>query len=397
MLQVRELYATLIRIANNDIDSFPTPIHDASFAFDFLTATYLPKFQETDTFDPTPSSTPTGNLQRPIFLAGSFLGGTLATSLSLTSTFANIKNSSHYVAGLITYNAPFDWTSVAVLHPSQIQPEVTHERSIGETTNSVEKTRLEKDAHEWTARSLLNLRTDLFTTPGSAFDSFASPVLFFHTPGYVVPQQWPGSEAKPEQDRYSTSLDDEEDDLVFEAPDFDVAGNGEKGEAEIIGSTGLKQSQSKMDEVATVTKEEEVYSPEIARTSYLKFPPTIAVTNSAYARFAGSGPLQEQLKIPRSLLLYLSPPTPTAESGTKKKGKKSKGLNAVEQISPEAQAKEMARLMRRSVLMVESKDRTMWDDSFDANSVANDRVRVLDVEEAQSGKKTREWLEDCLG
>jgi hypothetical protein len=242
------------------------------------------------------------------------------------------------------------------------------------------------------------MRANLFASPSGAFDSFASPVLFFHTPGYVVPPQWPGSETKPYQDRYSTSLDGENDDLVFEAPDFDVAGDGERGEAEIVGTTAQKKTSSSSDSstVAEATSNRLVtYSPDIARTSYLKFPPTIATTNSAYSRFAGSGPLQEQLKLPRSLFLYSTPPSQVSEAG-KKKTKKAKSVGWIDQLTPEAQAKEMARLIRRSVVMVESKDRTMWDDSYDASSIAEERARVLDVGEEDSKEKIKEWVENCL-
>ena len=372
-------------------DIFPIPIHDASFAFDFLTSSYLPNLQTASSSYPTPPSSPTHNLgrPRPIILAGSFLGGTLATSLALTSTYPSTRNATHYIAGLITYNAPFDWTSTAVLHPSKVQRQSNVPRFEEDASPSINQSLALSKDKSWTAPSLLGLRATLFASPGNTFDSFASPVLFFHTPGYIVPTTWPGNDTKPEQDRYSTSLDDNEnDDLVFEAPDFDVAGDGLRGEAEIVGNTGSSQNSK---------KEERECTPQIARTSYLKFPPTVSLPSSGYSRIIGSGPMQEQLKIPRSLFLYSSPPVEiTAKVGKSKRAKKTRSTAGLEQITPEAQAKEMARLMQRSVLMVESKDRSRWDDSFDANCVAEERARVLDVGDKDNAEMVKEWFEDCL-
>lgn len=279
--------------------------------------------------------------------------------------------------------------------------ELTLDDRIGalELTDTKEKARSSDTSYEWNAQTLLGLRANLFNSPGGAFDSFASPVLFFHTPGYVVPTRWPGSEMKPETDRYSTSLDDNNDDLVFEAPDFDVAGDGERGEAELIVSARPKETEvadtSSRSSQKSVAAAKPDYTPELARTSYLKFPPATPA-NPAYSRVSSFSSLQEQLKIPRSLFLY-STPMSKDETSRKKKPKLSKGSIDIEQITPKAQAKEMARLLKRSVLMVESKDRTMWDDNYDAQSVGNERVQVLDLGEHDSVDKMKEWLEECLG
>lgn len=72
------------------------------------------------------------------------------------------------------------------------------------------------------------------------------------------------------------------------------------------------------------------------------------------------------------------------------------------EITPQAQAQEMAKLMRRSVLLHEFKERKLWDEDLDPNSASEDRVQVLELSpnqdlEKQEERLVREWIEDCLG
>jgi len=140
--------------------------------------------------------------------------------------------------------------------------------------------------------------------------------------------------------------------------------------------------------------------PQTARISYLKFPPTSSpVRSSSFSRYANANPNSElpQLKIPRTLFLYskgsgdggedleiLEEGNKGGKAGKKRKEKpvKKEGLKKSmmimgEEINPETQAKEMARVMRRSVLLVECKDRAVWDEGFDANGVASEVCNVL--------------------
>ena len=71
-------------------------------------------------------------------------------------------------------------------------------------------------------------------------------------------------------------------------------------------------------------------------------------------------------------------------------------------ITPITQAEEMAKLMRRSVLLHEFKDRKLWDEDLDPSSASEDRVQVLSLatNSETSGEEerfVREWIEDCLG
>lgn len=62
------------------------------------------------------------------------------------------------------------------------------------------------------------------------------------------------------------------------------------------------------------------------------------------------------------------------------------------------QATEMARLMRRSIVLHEYKDRAMYDSDVDAHAVSEERVQVGEVAEAvKEDEVLREWIEDALG
>lgn len=340
-------------------------------------------------------------------MAGSFLGGTLATSLALTSTYANARSAPVRVAGLVTLNAVFDWTRVAVTRgESEKQQLDGKEKDVDGTDLLTRRVRIEEG---WEAETLQVLKTHLFTNPQGAFDNFASPVLFFHTPAFVVPAKWPGVESSSEENRYSTSISPE-DDITSEFIEEDVAGDGERGEAEIIGTAIPSQARPPRTSKQTAKKVMTDNTPEIARISYLKFPPNATQTSSnSYSRYADSQPVQPQLKIPRSLLLYSSTEAPlnNVQSLSKSRKSKRKKITDGEEVvdTPEKQAKEMARLMRRSVVMVECKERTMWDEGFDPHEVAGDRVKVLEMGgeegEGEDGRgfeeRVGDWVEECLG
>ncbi|TVY90933.1 hypothetical protein LAWI1_G004410 [Lachnellula willkommii] len=351
---------------------FPTPLHDSLHAYTFLTTSYLPSFSPPRQNTPSPptskfspksayyTSPPSKLTQRPLLIYGSYLGGTLATTLALTESF-NTTQAPHRIAGLIAKNAIFDWTGTGTsLPPSPSNP----------PSNPAEEAR-EEETH-WHENTLHILREKLFASPASTFDSFVSPVLFFRTAGLNVPRFWPGTEPEPSpepESQYPSPLSSQ-DTPPPSPPAPEALDSGS--------SPGKRTTDHPLD---------------AQRKSHLKFP----------TRDSG-------LKIPRSLFLTTSPSASNplapkakiktnakAEGKAKSKPKKKKGDN--EEVTPIAQAEEMATLMRRSVLLHEYKDRRVWDEDLDAESAAEERVWIRSLEEEEDeGERevVREWIEDVL-
>ncbi|KAH9205347.1 hypothetical protein DL95DRAFT_90292 [Leptodontidium sp. 2 PMI_412] len=201
---------------------FPTPLHDTLAGYTFLLSTLLPRFCPQPT-SPTTTSTvaktrqsiyassspsPFLPIQRPLLLYGSFLGGTLATSLALTENFTS-RSLPTKIVGLITKNAVFNWTDI-VTSPSPLTSPPSSSSSFQSQPPSSHQDVNSRDSN-WDIQTLHSLKKNLFTNPASAFDSFASPTLFFRTSGLAIPQSWPtADEAEDEGPRanstYSTHL-----------------------------------------------------------------------------------------------------------------------------------------------------------------------------------------------
>jgi hypothetical protein len=129
-------------------------------------------------------------------------------------------------------------------------------------------------------------------------------------------------------------------------------------------------------------KRVEEFEDPVTRRANLKFPPR-----------------ESGLRIPRSL--FLTSPSPSKFSSLTLKKKPSK-MTEEGTIAPITQAEEMAKLMRRSVLLHEFKERKLWDEDLDPSSASEDRVQVLSLatNSETSGEEerfVREWIEDCLG
>jgi hypothetical protein len=313
---------------------FPTPLHDTLHAYTFLINSFLPSFSSrsqtsssspyTSKFSPksayyTPPTTK--HIQRPLIIYGSYLGGTLATSLALTESFAS-KQLPQRIAGLIVKNGIFDWSGIGTSLPPE-SPSLSQEG-------------------EWNEKSLHAIKYKLFTGPASTFDWFVSPVLFFRTAGLNVPKLWPGTEPPDPQSQ------------------------------SMPGSSATTSPPSSPDnEITDIKKRITELELDPQRKTHLKFPSR-----------------DSELKIPRSLFLTSSP----SPSPSKTKRKKSKG----EEISPAAQAEEMAGLIRRSVLLHEFKDRKVWDEDLDVEGAAEERVWVRSLDGEEEGEMVKEWVEDGL-
>lgn len=352
---------------------FPTPLHDTLHAYIYLLKHYLPAFspprpsnsnsQRRRTLYSLPETSLPKQVQRPLLIYGSFLGGTLATSLALTESFAS-KQVPTTISGLIARDAVFDWTSISVSETPSLSSQ-----SLLESEGRWQSRRALEEG--WDATTLHSLKKRLFSTPASTFDSFASPLLFFRTAGLAVPTS-PWDLPTPPSTASTTTTPP-----VSSSPTPSPSGEGER-------SPHIIQEYKLLMEEGILGKRVEEFDDPVTRRANLKFPPR-----------------ESGLRIPRSLFLT-SPSPPQLTSSTLKK-KPSKMTEEEENtITPITQAEEMAKLMRRSVLLHEFKDRKLWDEDLDPSSVSEDRVQVLSLatNSETSGEEerfVREWIEDCLG
>jgi acetyl esterase/lipase len=145
----------------SSVNPYPTPVHDVLAGYDWVHEHLLPKR----------SITRTGRSEHVgrICVFGELLGGSLATMLALTECR---KGEPGIVAAAIN-NPLADW----------VQPEedlhLTAPKSslakFGQSYNGLE------------IADLLRARGNYFPKPETYFDPFASPLLFFRTPGTAVP------------------------------------------------------------------------------------------------------------------------------------------------------------------------------------------------------------------
>ncbi|KAK0384744.1 hypothetical protein NLU13_7222 [Sarocladium strictum] len=140
---------------------WPTPVHDTGFAFSWLQEALAPDSLK----------------RRDIYVYGSHLGASLATSLGLTEAHAHAKFG---VRGVIAYNGVYNWTMFLPDH------------RINKATSKTKKPSLPpprppEGSHLYNLQESL---PDLFATPGQMFDPFASPSLFFHGPGLLIPKSF---------------------------------------------------------------------------------------------------------------------------------------------------------------------------------------------------------------
>ncbi|TEA21113.1 hypothetical protein C8034_v002503 [Colletotrichum sidae] len=192
-----------------------------------------------------------------------------------------------------------------------------------------------------TLRFLEREMTGLFRKPADLFDHFASPSLFFQTSGMNVPPTFT-------QAADLTALIDRLSSMT-----------SEHDPSRLLDATGIVLPTP--------------------RRSALKFPPS-----------------KSTLKLPASLLLHDAPAEPVTKRKTKRKLR-------VAGHTFEAQAQELAELMRRSLEKLEFKQRMQWDEEFDVRDAIARRVSVVDVGEnegmelGQRGEEAIEaWLEERI-
>ncbi|KAG5950370.1 hypothetical protein E4U53_005194 [Claviceps sorghi] len=244
---------------------------------------------------------PPANSYRDIYVYGSYLGASLATSLALTEAHAHANFG---VRGLLAYNGIYNWT--------MFLPDHRLNREMGSKEAPSLPPRPDKESHLYKIHENLPA---LFHKAANLFDPFASPSLFFHDPGLIVPES------------------------------FTVTAE----------YAALINNMMSDEEIApTVIK--------VPRKSRLVFPPK-----------------QSTLRIPETLIVYESEPPPAVVQAIgEAKAKAEKERTRSEFHSFQHQAVELVQMMRRSIDMLELKERLNWDEDIDSIE-ATRRVRMVDA------------------
>lgn len=312
---------------------FPTPIHEVTTAFDYLTSSTSP-------FNADQDEAPR------ICLLGSHIGGALATMLALTE-----PNTIH---GMVVVEPLVDWVGLdEVVEQLQTPPSTSSGKSQAQKqaqrqaqkSKSKSGNRFSSDEIQSVlvyAQELLKLRSKLFMTPSAYFDPFASPMLFLRAPGRDTP--------------LATTVGDQ---LVNEMGLDDVdSGYGEDGSD----SFGPYDDDLQQPSPPTVTSS--AASSEMSGQPTILTMPTPPRRRKVLRRWPSVG-FPEDVSLPRVKIFVTeqtqpTPPSPRSEGA--------QGINATDGVlTPEinlvkghaalmrTQGLEMAELMRRACFISREK------------------------------------------
>jgi hypothetical protein len=148
---------------------WPAPIHDTLKAYTWIVENLAP----------------TNYARRDIYVYGSYLGASLATSLALTEAHPHERMC---VRGCVAYNGIYNWTMFLPDHPVNKLPKFSS-RNLLEDILALPG---DPDFQE-----LKQMVGELFNKPDDLFDPFASSCLLFHTPGLLVPPAFDESAIEP--------------------------------------------------------------------------------------------------------------------------------------------------------------------------------------------------------
>lgn len=329
---------------------WPTPIHDTLFAYEFLV----------EHLSPPPDDTTGSRLQRrPVYVYGSYLGASLASSLALTESHTHQPMA---IRGLLAFNGIFNWTTLLPDHPNNklMLDELLDIDSLDENDKDV--------------RCMKHLMPSHFDQPANLFDPFASPVLFFHTAGMLVPTSFTErslpnlsqgfTDAVDALSGTSGAEDPYDEAYVYSDPeDPPPPTSYEDIETDLGIDTVTEDTNTDTSSSADSTPPS---SPKPPRRGYVAFPPRAS-----------------SLKIPDALLMHTTPPAgpvvPGSVQGQRRRLGMWKRLKSAEN-SFGTQALGLAGLMRRSVNLYELRERAKWDVEFSGwDSEALRRVQVQDV------------------
>lgn len=149
--------------------TWPTPIHDTLKAYTWIVENLAPASSES----------------RDIYVYGSHLGASLATSLALTESHSHERMA---VRGCVAYNGIYNWTTFLPDHRINKPPSAV-------SGNLLEEILAHSGDPDFQA--LKKMSRELFDKPDDFFDPFASSCLLFQTPGLLVPPSFDDSAISP--------------------------------------------------------------------------------------------------------------------------------------------------------------------------------------------------------
>lgn len=216
---------------------YPTPVHDVLFGYDWVIKHLIP---HRAVVRPGRS----GSHVARIGVFGELLGGSLATMLGLTECRAGIP---HIAAAAV--NEPIlDWVFPEADEPqddfaSMIEDEVPAMAKRKASRRAI-KTRpsflSNGDCSAITSRGLLSTRKGLFRKEAHMLDPFASPILFFRSPGVVTPSG-----------TFEETLDEFEELALLDKEDF----HRQQLKLSAMSNASFEQSHGMTDEVAAADEQ----------------------------------------------------------------------------------------------------------------------------------------------
>ncbi|KAG6064670.1 hypothetical protein E4U32_008208 [Claviceps aff. humidiphila group G2b] len=219
---------------------WPTPLHDTVFAWSWLLKHLSPSGE---------------NDRRDVYVYGSYLGATLATSLALTESYPDVRLG---IRGLITYNGVYNWTMFLPDH------------KINTLSDETAKGPLPKPNEASHIYKIYQNMPTLFERAPNLFDPFASPSMFFHSPALLVPRSFTMTSKEAAEIEYMDFMDDMNS-------MYSMGGMGDMGG--VGGMDGMELKPLRIPRLGHLE-----YPP---RHSTLKLPETLIVYDSA-PRSAGA-------------------------------------------------------------------------------------------------------------
>ncbi|KAJ2992863.1 hypothetical protein NUW58_g2027 [Xylaria curta] len=148
---------------------WPAPIHDTLKAYTWIVENLIPATYA----------------RRDVYVYGSYLGASLATSLALTESHPHERMA---VRGCVAYNGIYNWTMFLPDHPINKLPKSSSRNFLEEILTMPGDPDFQEQKQ---------MTRELFPKPSDLFDPFASSCLFFHTPELFVPPSFDESAVTP--------------------------------------------------------------------------------------------------------------------------------------------------------------------------------------------------------